>query len=362
MGTITPRKRKDGSTGYTAQVRIKRGGKVVHTEAETFERRAAAAAWLKKRETALAEPGGLDAAKRPSATLAQVIDQYVKESRREIGRTKAQVLATIKTFDIGAMDCPAIGSTDIVAFGQELLKGGRQPQTVANYMSHLQSVFAVARPAWGYELDAKAIEDALVVLRRLGVISKSRKRDRRPTLEELDRILTHFVDARKRAPQSIPMDRIVGFALFSTRRQEEITRVGWSDLDVAGKRLMVRDMKHPGEKVGNDMWCELPAEALKIALAMPRKKEAIFPYNAETISARFTRACALLEIDDLHFHDLRHEGVSRLFEMGKTIPQAASVSGHRSWQSLERYTHLRQTGDKYARWKWLPLLTRKLKP
>ena len=45
-------------------------------------------------------------------------------------------------------------------------------------------------------------------------------------------------------------------------------------------------------------------------------------------------------------------GLSRLFEMGKTIPQAASVSGHRSWQSLQRYTHLRQTGDKYEHWQW----------
>jgi integrase len=65
-----------------------------------------------------------------------------------------------------------------------------------------------------------------------------------------------------------------------------------------------------------------------------------------------TRTCKLLAIDDLHFHDLRHEGVSRLFEMGRTIPQVASVSGHRSWQSLQRYKHLRQVGDKYTGWKW----------
>jgi integrase len=62
-------------------------------------------------------------------------------------------------------------------------------------------------------------------------------------------------------------------------------------------------------------------------------------------------------IDDLHFHDLRHDGISRLFEMGKTIPQAASVSGHKSWQSLQRYAHLKQTGDKYAGWKWLDVVT-----
>lgn len=66
--------------------------------------------------------------------------------------------------------------------------------------------------------------------------------------------------------------------------------------------------------------------------------------------------CRFLEIEDLHFHDLRHEGISRLFEIGYTIPRAASVSGHRSWSSLQRYSHIRQTGDKYKGWKWLDIV------
>jgi hypothetical protein len=72
---------------------------------------------------------------------------------------------------------------------------------------------------------------------------------------------------------------------------------------------------------------------------IPRRGDRIFPYSTDAINAAFTRACKVLAIDDLQFHDLRHEGISRLFEMGRTIPQVASVSGHRSWQSLQRYTH-----------------------
>jgi len=140
------------------------------------------------------------------------------------------------------------------------------------------------------------------------------------------------------------------FAIFSTRRQEEITRISWKDYDTT--RILVRDMKHPGEKIGNDAWCELPPEAAAVVESMPRVDGRIFPFTTDAISAAWTRACQFLEIEDLHFHDLRHDGVSRLFEMGKTIPQAASVSGHRSWASLKRYTHLRQTGDKYEKWKW----------
>jgi integrase len=43
----------------------------------------------------------------------------------------------------------------------------------------------------------------------------------------------------------------------------------------------------------------------------------------------------------LHFHDLRHEAVSRLVELGLGDQEVAAVSGHKSMQMLKRYTHLR---------------------
>lgn len=352
MGTIAARKRKDGSTGYTAQILRKQKGVIVHREAKTFDRKEAAKAWIKRRETELSEPGALERAKAPDATLAAAIDRYIAESEKAIGRTKAQVLRSIKEYDIANMECAAIKSEDIVAFAREL-SGKRQPQTVGNYLSHLAAIFAVARPAWGYRLEQQAMRDAHTVLRRMGTTSKSAKRDRRPSLAELDKLMQHFADRQARAPSSAPMHKIVAFAIFSTRRMEEITRIAWADLDPAHSRILVRDMKHPGQKVGNDVWVELPDEALAIARSMPKAESEIFPFSTDAIGAAFTRACKVLGIDDLHFHDLRHDGVSRLFEMGKTIPQAASVSGHRSWTSLQRYTHLRETGDKYAGWKWL---------
>jgi len=100
-------------------------------------------------------------------------------------------------------------------------------------------------------------------------------------------------------------------------------------------------------------------EGPAIIKSMPRVEPQIFPYSTSAISAAFIRACRFLEIEDLRFHDLRHEGISRLFELGGTIPQAAAVSGHRSWTSLKRYTHIRHTGEKYENWKWLPIVTTK---
>lgn len=350
MGSITERQRKNGSTAYLAQITIKRAGKIVHRENETFDRRQNAAAWIARREDELARPGALERTDDP--TLGEVIQRYETESKRELGRTKKQVLRTLRGMDIAEKRCSKITSVDIVALATELGRG-RQPQTVSNYLSHLGAVFAVARPAWGYPLDPQAMADGFVVGKRMGLTKKSAQRDRRPTLDELDKLMEHFGRVRTRRPDSVPMQDVLLFALFSTRREEEICRIEWADFDK--DRVLVRDMKHPGDKLGNDQWIDLPPEAARIVQRQPRSGERIFPYTTDAVGAAFTRACKVLGINDLHFHDLRHEGISRLFELGWNIPHVAAVSGHRSWQSLKRYTHIRQRGDKYAGWKWMPL-------
>src|SRR5664279_4238833 len=99
MGTILARKRKDGTIGYTALIRLKKGGKIIHTETETFDRQQAATNWLKKRETELAQPGALDKPNNP--LLKEVIDIYNTDKLRPHGKTKDQVLRSIKQADIG---------------------------------------------------------------------------------------------------------------------------------------------------------------------------------------------------------------------------------------------------------------------
>src|SRR6516165_7561822 len=71
-------------------------------------------------------------------------------------------------------------------------------------------------------------------------------------------------------------------------RQEEITRIRWQDFEPAqdgeAARILVRDMKHPGDKRGNDVWCELPPEAVAIIEAMPKVDDRIFPVSVDAIS------------------------------------------------------------------------------
>ena len=63
--------------------------------------------------------------------------------------------------------------------------------------------------------------------------------------------------------------------------------------------------------------------------------------HSASISDRFALVTREAGIQDLTFHDLRHEAISRFFEKGLSIPQVAVISGHKDWKQLKRYTQLR---------------------
>ena len=67
----------------------------------------------------------------------------------------------------------------------------------------------------------------------------------------------------------------------------------------------------------------------------------VFPYNSKSLGTAFRRTCRALGIVDLHFHDLRHEATSRLFEAGFDIPEVSLVTGHKDWKMLRRYLNIR---------------------
>jgi integrase len=331
-------------------------GVTVYQESQTFDRKATAQAWIKRVETEMSVPGAIEKANRSGVTVKEMIDRYLLEYEklRPLGKTKRATLKAIGETWLGKLEDREITSQKLVEYADgRMTNDGIQAQTVGNDLAHLGAVLSVARPAWGYDIDPMAMPDARKVLRKMGAVTRSKERNRRPTLEELDKLFQYFGEMRDRRKQEIDMVRVTAFALFSTRRQEEITRIKWNALDEQRQMVLITDMKNPGQKYGNDVWCHVPDEAWRIMMSMPKVAEDVFPYNSRSISASFTRACHFLEIDDLHFHDLRHDGVSRLFEMGWDIPKVASVSGHRDWNSMRRYTHLKGNGDPYENWSWL---------
>ena len=171
MGTITTRKRKDGSARYTAQIRIMQQGVTVYQESQTFDRRSTAQVWIKRRETELAEPGAIARANRKGVTVRQMIERYLDEYEkiRPLGKTKRATLKAIGETWLGALEDVQITSQQLVEYGlRRMQEDGIQAQTVGNDLAHLGAVLAVARPAWGYDIDPMAMPDARQVLRKMG--------------------------------------------------------------------------------------------------------------------------------------------------------------------------------------------------
>lgn len=360
MATITVRTRADGTKSYRAAIRLKRKGKVVYRESRTFDRKALAKDWASRRELELQEPGALNKVQHRGVTVGDLIRRYQKEFGAGFGRSKAMDMERLLAYDIANLDAIEATSQDFVAHVVWRLKSVK-PQTASNDLIWLRGVFKTARSAWGIPAALEPLNDAAETCRRERLIAKPANRNRRPTLAELEAILEYGIKTKAR--QVIPTNEIILFALFSARRQDEITRLRWEDLDERNKMVLVPDMKHPTEKTGNHRHVYLTDEAWAIIQRQPKNHELIFPYNTRSLSARFAKWCQFLGINDLRFHDLRHECVSWLFERGWDIPRVAGVSGHTTWSSLQRYTHLsrQEHHDKYEGWAWRPGFTENCK-
>lgn len=281
-------------------------------------------------------------------SFAELIDLHIAdmcEVGKAPGRSKEATLRMLRR-ELGKLGMGELDRERIVAFGRRRALEGAGPVTLSMDIGTIKLVIQHAAAVHGMPVRVEPIDLARFALKRLGLVGKSNERDRRPTEEELARLFAHW-DGNDR--QLIPMSRIVQFAIASAMRQEEICRVTWNDLNARTKMLVIRDRKDPREKKGNDQRIPLLAVSGYDAAGLIEDQRAlranddqrIFPFNHRSISARFTRTCQELGIEDLHFHDLRHEGTSRLFEAGFAIEQVSLVTGHKDWKMLRRYTHLR---------------------
>lgn len=296
---------------------------------------------------------GLMAPKKNEVETSQVLVCDLIQKRKDQGRSVERSAKQTLNFLIKHDRCKAVASTIsfnwFLGMADDLLETGMLPQTAATYMTMLASSLK-----WAADREADVPYDIIIramkVLWDDEILARSEERERRPTLDELDRIF-NAVLANKR--QKIPVITISVFAIFSCRRLSEICRLRWSDLNVSNCTILVRQMKHPRKKKRNNVIVKLPPQALKIILAMPRTSEFIFPYNPKSVGTAFRRHRQLVEIEDLRFHDLRHEGISRLFEKGKRDHFVMKTSGHQSRQCLDRYVNVEKKGDKFKNWSWL---------
>lgn len=331
------------------RVQVRRKGTYV---AETFLRKTEAQDWAREAEIAidrgLKPPRrGQPPTKKGQTTLGYLIDLHIADMNdvgRELARSKRFVLATLKD-RLGRLAFEALTRERLVDYGRQRAREGAGPATLAIDFAYLNTIITHAAAVHGVIVSVEQVKLARAALVRLGLIGKADERDRRPTADELDH-LTAFLEGNPK--QQLPVGRIVRFAVATAMRIEEITRIRWNDVDERKRTVIVRDRKDPRHKDGNHQPVPLLSASGYDAWALLKEQGAItghldriFPYDPRSVSAAFRRACRELEIEDLRFHDLRHEGTSRLFEAGFTIEQVSLVTGHKDWKMLRRYTNLR---------------------
>ena len=247
--------------------------------------------------------------------------------------------------DLGGVRIERLERARLIQYGKQRASEGAGPVTLAIDLSYLRTVLTHAAAVHGVHVDTESIRLARAALSRIGLVGRSHERCRRPTEDEIDALLDYF---DTKTNMIIPMGRIVHFAITTAMRQEEICRIEWSDVDLIKRVVTIRDRKDPRNKDGNhqevpllnltgiDAW-QLLLEQKLLTSGQGR----CFPYHSKSAGTAFRRARKHLGIDDLKFHDLRHEATSRLFEAGLSIERVALVTGHKDWKMLRRYTHLK---------------------
>jgi integrase len=146
---------------------------------------------------------------------------------------------------LGHLRLPELDRERFIKFGKARALEGAGPVTVGIDLGYIKTILSHAAAVHGVVVSTEPIDLARIALGRLGLVGKGDERDRRPTQDELDRIVS-ALEANIR--QQIPIGRIIRFAVATAMRQDEIARVEWRDFDASGRMLLIRNRKDPRKK------------------------------------------------------------------------------------------------------------------
>lgn len=131
---------------------------------------------------------------------------------------------------------------------------------------------------------------------------------------------------------------IIILALETAMRQGEILNLRWEHINLKTRIAHLLETKNGTKR---DVPLSLRARDALIRLEC-KSKGKVFNYSSQGLKSTWRFMRIKLGIEDLHFHDMRHEAVSRLFELGTLdMMEIAAISGHKSLSMLKRYTHLK---------------------
>ncbi|WP_227487897.1 site-specific integrase [Acidithiobacillus sp. HP-11] len=340
---------RDGNRiGWQAKVR-KRG---YPAQTKVFRTRAAADAWARAIEHEMDVGAWRDRSLAESLTVTALLARYEQEilPEKKSRQGPQSVIRILSASELGRLSLAALTPESIAKYRDRRLKSISQKtgrvvssQTVRHEISLLSRVITHAMKEWSIPL---AHGNPCLQIR---MPAQSKARDRRLEADEESRLLAACSESR-----NAWLRPCVIFAIETSMRAGEIlekwepgkesgnqvkSAIGlqWSDVD-----LKKRTAYLPKTKNGDARTVPLSSRAVTVLDALPRSIGGrVFGMTYEAMKQAFDRACKRAGIDDLRFHDLRHEAVSRLFEKGFNPMEVSTISGHKTLQMLKRYTHLR---------------------
>ena len=317
MATITKR-------GNKYRVQVRRDGSYI---SETLTTRKDAEAWARKKEIEL-DQGDLPSDPRKQLKgmqLCELVSKYRDEvsPRKKSARDEIIVLNAFLRHPICRKAIADIKVKDFAEYRDQGLQEV-SPVTLKRQLAIIQNIYEIGKKDFGFPIKTNPVAD-------LNFSAKVVRRDRRLENNELELILE---DARQRKNPYI--EPIILFALETSMRLSEIVAMQWSHIDLKTRLLLI-----PETKNGHSRKIPLSRKAVEVLEGIDPETEQVFPVTANCLKLTWKRILQRVGIEDLHFHDLRHEGISSLFDKGLHINEVRQISGHRTLSQLSTYTHAR---------------------
>ena len=316
MATI--RKRKDK---YQALVRLSNHP----TVSKTFTLKSDARTWARETEIQI-QKGNFDTAYIPiKETLREVLERYLKEvtPKKKSAEVEAIKIKRLLREPIAARPFSSLKPLHFVEFRDERSQNVSGTTTLKD-LALLSHAIEIATKDWGLPLNANPV-------RQITKPKQNKPRDKRLEDNEKDRLLRACSQR-----QNHWLSSVVLMAIETAMRRGELLGLEWAEIDLN------RTAHLPVTKNGTGRTVPLSTTAVETLESLPRDITGkVFPISRTALRGLWNRACQRAEIEDLNFHDLRHETTSRFFEKGLNVMEVAAITGHKDVRMLQRYTHLR---------------------
>lgn len=306
--------------GKSWKATIRRSG--YPTQSKSFALKSAAEQWARQTELEMTDGKYITVSKKNVQSLFEKFRDEVCPERKGCRWEKVRINAFIRDIDWMKLPVNKMSDEVLTKWKDDRLKQVT-PATVNREMNLLSTVFQHARQVWKIKMQ----ENPIKLVKRP---PKGKDRTRRITDEELTAVVDYCNGA---TPESATWyaGKMFAFAIETAMRLGEISGLLWDDVDTEKRFLVVRDSKNSDSR-----HVPLSTNVIKLLESLPKNDPFVFPANKDSVGTMFRRATGALGIVDLHFHDTRHEGTSRLAKKFNVM-ELAKIIGHRDINSLMIY-------------------------